>query len=86
MILKGHSLLVVNLGSMIFLLRFLALSHTLSPAMKGVNLDWIQLFIVCLVSSCAAEASSLALMSLLSHFSTVGRLVLSVMLGSACGS
>ena len=52
---------------------------------KGVNFDGIQLFIVCLVSSCAAEASSLALVSSFSHCSTVGRLVLLVMLESACG-
>ena len=41
MILKGPSLFAVNFGSMTFLLRFLASSHTLSPVMKGVNLDWI---------------------------------------------
>ena len=86
MTLKGPSLLVANLGLTTFLLRFLALSHTLSPTMKGVNLDQIRLFIVCLVSLCAAEASSLALVNLLSCFSTAGRSVLLVMLGSACGS
>ena len=41
MILKGPSLLVVNFGLMMFLLRFQASSHTLSPMIKGVNLDWI---------------------------------------------
>ena len=83
MILKGPSLLVANLGLMTFLLRFLASSHTLSPVMKGVNLDWIGFFIVNLASLCAAEASSLALMR---SFSQVGRSVLLVMSGSACGS
>ena len=76
---------MANLGLMMFLLRFLALSHTLSPMMKGVNFDGIQLFIVCLASSCAAEALSLVLVSSFNHFSTVGRLVLLVMSGSACG-
>ena len=38
-ILKGPSLLAVNLGLTMFLLRFLASSHTLSPVMKGVNFD-----------------------------------------------
>ena len=86
MILKGPSLFVVNFGLMMFLLRFLASSHTLSPVMKGVNLDCIQLFMVCLASSWAAEASFLALMSSSSHLSMAGRLVLLVILGSACGS
>ena len=40
-ILKGPSLLVANFGLTTFLLRFWASSHTLSPMMKGVNLDWI---------------------------------------------
>ena len=86
MILKGPSLFVVNLGSMMFLLRFCASNHTLSPTIKGVNLDWIWLFMVSLASSCVVEALSLALMSLFSHFSTVGRSVLFAMLGRACGS
>ena len=41
---------------------------------------------VSLVSLCAVEALSLALTSLFSHSSMVGRSVLLVMLGSACGS
>ena len=86
MILRGPSLFAVNLGLITFLLRFLASSHTLSLVMKGVNLDWIQLLIVCLVSSCAAEASSLALTSSFRCFSIVGRSVLLVMSGRACGS
>ena len=86
MILKGPSILVVNLGLVTFLLRFLASSQTLSPMMNGVNLDWIQFFIVNLASSCAAEASSLALMSSFNCFSTVGRSVLLEILWSACGS
>ena len=86
MILKGPSLFAVNFGLMMFLLRFLASSHTLSPAIKGVNLDWIQLFMVCLASSWVAEASFLALTSSSSHLSMVGRSVLLVMSGSACGS
>ena len=85
MVLKGPSLFVVNFGLTMFPLRFLASSHTLSPVMIGVNLDWIRLFMVCLASSWAAEASFLALMSSSSYFSTVGRLVLLVILGSACG-
>ena len=85
-ILKGPSLFAANFGLTIFLLRFLASSHTLSPAMKGVNFDWMRLFMVCLASSWAAEASSLALTSSSSHFSTAGRLVLLAMSGSACGS
>ena len=86
MILKGPSLFVVNFGLTTFLLRFLASSHTLSLMIKGVNLDWMQLFMVCLVSSWAAEALFLALMSSSSCFSMAGRSVLLVMLGSACGS
>ena len=54
--------------------------------MNGVNLDWIWFFIVNLASSCAAEALSLALTSSFSCFSTAGRSVLLVVLGSACGS
>ena len=84
--LKGPSLLAVNLGLMTFLLRFLASSHTFSPVIKGVDLDWMQLFMVCLASSWAVEASFLALTSSLSHLSMVGRSVLLVMSGSACGS
>ena len=86
MILKGPSLLAVNLGLTTFLLRFLASSHTLSPVIKGVNLDWMQFFMVCLASSWAAEASFLALMSSSSHFSMAGRSVLLVISESACGS
>ena len=37
--LKGPSLLAVNFGLIMFLSRFLASSHTLSPVIKGVNLD-----------------------------------------------
>ena len=85
-ILEGPSLFAANFGLTMFLLRFLASSHTLSPVIKGVNLDWMQLFMVCLASSWAAEASFLALMSSSNHFSTAGRSVLLVMLGSACGS
>ena len=85
-ILKGPSLLAANLGLTMFLLRFLASSQTLSLVMKGVNLDWMQLFMVCLASSWATEASFLALMSSSSHFSMAGRSVLLVIVGSACGS
>ena len=38
MILKGPSLLAVNLGSMTSFLRFLASSHTLSLMINGLNL------------------------------------------------
>ena len=86
MILKGPSLFAVNFGLMMFLLRFLPSSHTLSPVTEGVNLDWMQFFMVCLASSWVAEASFLALMSSSSHFSMVGRSVLLVISGSACGS
>ena len=46
MILKGPSLLGVNFGWMMFLLRLHASSQTLSVMMNGVNLDCIHFLIV----------------------------------------
>ena len=67
-ILKGPSLFAANLGSMMFLVSFCASSQTLSPIMNGVNLDWIQIFMVNQASSCMAEASSLDFTRSFSHF------------------
>ena len=85
MILKGPSRLGANLGSTMFLQRFLASSHTLSPISKVVVFPLIRFFISWQASLWAACASSCALTSSLSLFSTAGRLVLFEMSGSAWG-
>ena len=82
-IVKGPSLLRANLGSMMFHLRFLVLSQTLSLTLNGVNQDLIQLFMSCWMSLWAARASFLALLRVLRCSSTTGRWEFTMTLGIA---
>ena len=82
-IVKGPSRFGVNLGLVIERLRFLASNQTLSPLAKGVNPWLLREDMTWWASSCAARASSRAVMRDLRRDSTAGMEELEIKEGRA---
>ena len=83
---NGPTFLGANFFVGPFMDRFFVDSHTLSPILNGL-LFWVILFAIrCLLSSCAARASSRKPFSSLSRSSTAGAEVLGIAIGIATGS
>src|ERR1700761_3662360 len=83
---NGPTFLGANFLTGPFMERFFVDSHTLSPSLNGL-LFWVILCaILCLLSSCAAKASSRRFFSSLRRSSTAGAEVLGIAVGIAIGS
>ena len=83
---NGPSCLAANLGFGRDHLIFCPSSHTFAPFLKGWKFRQVQLFMVCLVRSWAANASFLIARRECRRSWTVGREVSEMMVGSAQGS